>query len=212
MMLPRPHAARTLALATLLLILSANLLVAQTASPNGAVEAGRQALMEAEQAHLWRVTAWGGLNVAGGLALALASPRSTRPARWSFGMMSAGWGVVNVGIGAVALATASAPAASLDAVLGAERTFHDVLLLNLGLNVGYAGVGAAMLMAGYRDVSHPAAWRGYGSALILQGAGLLVLDSVAFLASRTRLGDLLDATVSASAHVAPGRVALTLMW
>lgn len=170
----------------------------------------RRALIQAERAHLMRVAGWGGLNVAGGLALAWASSRSAQQARWSFGMMSAGWGVVNIGIGAVALATTSPPAATTDAVLGAERTFHDLLLLNLGLNVGYMGVGTAMLVAGTRDVAAADAWRGYGSALILQGLGLLVLDGIAFLASRMRLSTLLESTTTVSTAIGPGGTGLTV--
>ena len=67
-----------------------------------------------------------------------------------------------------------------------------------------------MLAAGYRDVSNAAAWRGYGSALILQGAGLLALDGIAFLASRARLNQLLEATEQVSAHIGPTGVALTI--
>ncbi len=176
----------------------------------GWVETGRQAFYEAERAHLKRVAWWGGLNAAGGLALALASSRSSRRARWSFGVMSAGWGVVNVGIGLGALATSSVPPPAPEALLGAERGFHDLLLLNLGLNVGYAGVGGALLLAGYRDVRAAAAWRGYGSALILQGAGLLVLDGIAFLAARTRLADLLESATTVSAQLHPGGLGLTV--
>ena len=168
-------------------------------------------LNDARRDHLWRVAAWGGANVAGGLALVLASARNEQGARWAFGAMSAGWGAVNVGIAAVGLATAPADAASAyGTALSAERNFHDILLLNLGLNVAYAGVGGTMLAAGYRDVSNAAEWRGFGTSLILQGAGLLVLDGVAFLASRARLGDLVGLAGDLSATALPTgfRVAL----
>lgn len=168
-------------------------------------------LNAARRAHLWRVAAWGGVNVAGGLALVLASDRNRQSARWAFGAMSAGWGAVNVGIAAVGLATAPAEAlTSYDAALSAERTFHDVLLLNLGLNVAYAGVGATMLAAGYRDVGNAADWRGYGTSLILQGAGLLVLDGIAFFASRARLGDLVGMAGDLSATAFPTGVSIAL--
>ena len=174
------------------------------------IQAFGQSLHEAQRAHLWRVATWGGANVAGGLALVLASSRDEQNARWAFGAMSAGWGAVNIGIAAVGLATASAPEATYAATLSAERTLHDILLVNLGLNVAYASVGGAMVAAGYRDVSNPAAWRGYGASLIMQGAGLLGLDGIAFLASRTRLSRLLELTEPVSAHIGPTGVALTI--
>jgi sulfite exporter TauE/SafE len=95
-------------------------------------------------------------------------------------------------------------------VLGAERQFHDILLFNLGLNVAYSAVGATMLGAGYRDVTSAGRWRGFGTSLILQGAGLLVLDGIAFFASRARLGTLLDAGVSLSVHPLPAGAAVAL--
>lgn len=198
-----------LALVALLWCLAAPVVVGQTPDPD--VQRLAMELHDAQHDHLWRVAAWGGGNVAVGLALALGTSRTDRPARWSFGAMSAGWGAVNVGIAVVgALAGADAPPSGASRVLGAERTFHDVLLLNLGLNVAYAGVGATMLLAGSRDVSSAAEWRGFGTALIVQGVGLFVLDGVALLASRARLADLLDVTGHLSARALPTGIALTL--
>jgi len=175
-----------------------------------AAQPAATALQDAKRAHLWRVAAWGGANAIGGLALVWGSSRSRRAARWNFGAMSAGWGAVNVGIAAVGLSVAGAPPADPAAVLGAERQFHDILLFNLGLNVAYSAVGATMLGAGYRDVAHAGRWRGFGTSLILQGAGLLVLDGIAFFASRARLSTLLEAGVSLSVQPLPSGAALAL--
>jgi len=126
--------------------------------------------------------------------------------------MSAGWGAVNVGIATVGLLTTSAAPTDPAALLAAERQFHDILLFNLGLNVAYSAVGATMLGAGYRDVAHAARWRGFGTSLILQGAGLLVLDGIAFFASRTRLATLLAQQTDLALQVSPSHVALTLQF
>jgi hypothetical protein len=67
-----------------------------------------------------------------------------------------------------------------------------------------------MLAAGYRGIDAAARWRGFGSALILQGVGLFVLDGIALLASRARLSSLLDATAALSVHVAPTGAALSV--
>ncbi|WP_228702755.1 DUF6992 family protein [Salisaeta longa] len=168
----------------------------------------------AERAHLWRVGAWGALNAAGGLALVAGLRRSERPAGWGFGAQSAAWGVVNMGIAAAGvLAGDATPPPSYARALAAERTFHDILLLNMGLNVAYSAVGTTMLIAGSRGVRNAAAWRGHGTALIVQGAGLFVLDGLALWASRGRLDRLLahsaEAMSGLSMHVAPGAVLLT---
>ncbi|PSQ90997.1 MAG: hypothetical protein BRD30_03885, partial [Bacteroidetes bacterium QH_2_63_10] len=96
--------------------------------------------------------------------------------------------------------------------LAAERQFHDILLFNLGLNVAYSAVGATMLGASYYGVDNVGRWRGFGASLILQGVGLLVLDGIAFWASRGRLSSLLDAGVQLSVHAAPTGAALTLQF
>jgi hypothetical protein len=176
------------------------------------VQAQSAQLQAAERDHLWRVAAWGGANALGGLALVWASSRPGTSTRWHFGAMSAGWGVVNVGIAAGGLLAASAPPTEPGAVLDAERQFHDILLLNLGLNVGYSAVGATMLGASYYGIDNVGRWRGFGTSLILQGVGLLVLDGIAFLASRGRLSSLLEAGVQLSVQTAPTGAALTLQF
>lgn len=164
----------------------------------------------AETDHLWRVAVWGGMNALGGMALVAGTGRSRQPTRWGFGAQSAAWGVVNVGIAAVGLLAAGAPPGDADALLQAERSLHDILLVNLGLNVAYAGVGTAMVTASYHGVDAAGSWRGHGSALILQGLGLLVLDGIAFFAARARLADLIGVTGDLSARALPTGVALTL--
>ena len=181
-------------------------------APDSLVQAQSVQLHDAKRAHLWRVAAWGGANALGGLALVWASSRSTTSTRWHFGAMSAGWGVVNVGIAAGGLLASGAPPAEPGALLAAERQFHDILLLNLGLNVGYSAVGATMLGASYYGIENVGRWRGFGASLILQGVGLLVFDGIAFWASRGRLSSLLDAGVHLSVQAAPTGAALTLQF
>ena len=186
----------------------------QTATPrsDSLVQAHSAQLQAAERAHLWRVAAWGGANALGGLALVWASSRSGTSTRWHFGAMSAGWGVVNVGIAAGGLLASGPSPAEPGALLAAERQFHDILLFNLGLNVAYSAVGATMLGAGAYGVDNRGRWRGFGTSLILQGVGLLVLDGIAFWASRGRLASLLDAGTQLSVQAAPTGAALTLQF
>ena len=169
-------------------------------------------LHAAERAHLWRVALWGSASLAGGLAAWSLASRNEHPAWWSFGGMTAGWGAVNVGIAAVGGLALDPPATTLGGALSAERTYHDILLLNLGLNVAYVGVGGTLLAAGARGVASAPEWRGAGTALIVQGAGLLVLDGIAFVASRARLGELLGATGHMSMRAVPPGLSLTVLF
>ena len=169
-----------------------------------------QAYDAAQRHHLWRIAAWGGLNAVGGLALMVGSQRSTQPARWGFGLQAGAWGAINVGIATVGLIALDAPPTEQAALLDAERSLHDILLFNLGLNVAYSGVGAAMVAASYQGVDNARTWRGHGSALILQGIGLFVLDGIAFLAARTRLADLISMTGDLSARTTPFGAVLTI--
>lgn len=176
------------------------------------VAALAQARHDAERAHLWRVAVWGTLNAAGGLALVLGTGRQEQPAYWGFGAQSGLWGAVNIGIAAAGLAAGGDVSTSYDAALSAERTYHDILLFNLGLNVAYSSVGASLVILSYRGVDSARSLRGHGSSLIMQGAGLLVLDAIAFVGSRTRLAGLLDMVGSISARALPTgfAVAITL--
>ncbi|MDT0632472.1 DUF6992 family protein [Rubrivirga litoralis] len=168
-------------------------------------------LGDAQRAHLWRVGAWGVANAVGGAALWLASSPETSAGWRAFGLQSAAWGAVNTGIAAFGLAGgAGDPAADWAAALGAENGYADVLLVNLGLNVGYAAVGATLWAVSGRGVADPAAWRGHGIALVIQGAGLFVLDGIAYLGTRARLGALVDLANGASITAGPGGVALVV--
>ena len=157
----------------------------------------------AERNHLWRVAAWGGSNVAGGLALMATHDRDAQSDWWSFGMQSAAWGAVNVGIATVGLLGSRSTPDTWSDALSAERTYHDILLVNMGLNVGYSAVGGAMVIASYNDVSDASAWRGHGTALIVQGAGLLLLDTIAWIGSRSRIVNFIDMPGDLSARALP---------
>lgn len=126
-------------------------------------------------------------------------------------MQSAAWGVINVGIATVGWTTGNeAPTHLWADALAAENAYADILLVNLGLNVGYMAVGGTLLAVSGRGVSKPEAWRGHGSAVILQGLGLLVLDGIAYLGTRTRLSALVDLASSVAWSVRPDELVLIL--
>ena len=177
------------------------------------VMAVSEAHLAAQRAHLYRVLGWGGLNVAVGAALLLAADRSSQRGRFGFGVQSAAWGTINMGIAVVGLLAGDGDVAqTVQEALRAENGYADILLFNLGLNVAYASVGATLIAVSGRGVAHPEAWRGHGAALIVQGLGLFVLDGIAYLGTRDRLGSLIDLTEHLSVRAKPLGAALTLTW
>lgn len=203
------HQALVALLLAVMILPAASLCAQETPAPR--VRALSRALKQDQQAHLQRVAVWGGLNAAAGLALVLGTRRRDRPARWGFGLQSGLWGAVNLGIALPGLLSGPGEVtAAYSQALGAERAYHDVLLFNMGLNVAYAGVGTALIVAGYRGVRSARAWRGHGTALVVQGAGLFVLDGVALLAARARLADLLRLSADLAAAAGPRGLVFTL--
>lgn len=149
------------------------------------------ALRADQAAHLRRVGVWGAANAAGGLLLLALSDGEANPGRRGFAMQTAAWGAINTGIAAVGLLRGPGETTDVWADAHAsENGYADVLLVNLGLNVGYAAVGGTLIAAASQGVPNPDAWRGHGAALIVQGAGLFVLDGIAYLASRRRMDGL----------------------
>jgi len=175
-------------------------------APGVGGEVGRlsAALEASRRDHLWRVAIWGGANVALGVGLLAGATRDRTPRRFGFGVQSAAWGAINLGIVGVSMLSGDPEiATTLPAALSAENGWSDVLLVNLGLNVGYMGVGTALAIAAGRGLSRPEEVRGHAYGVILQGAGLFVLDGIAWLASRGRLDTLMEMASSARLGVLP---------
>lgn len=153
------------------------------------IAALHRARIQGERAHLRRVGIWGGANLAAGTALALAAAEDDERVR-AFGVQSAGWGAVNGAIALFGLLRSSDPVPSSAAdAQGSEDRLAHILLVNLGLNVGYMGVGTTMMLLAGDEAPQADRVRGHGGAVVLQGLGLLVLDLVAYLESRGRLSE-----------------------
>lgn len=160
-------------------------------APDSAVAALNRALLDGQRAHLNRVAVWGALNLVAGAALFGASRGDEHVTRRAFGLQSAGWGAVNLGIvGWALLAGPPESATGLADALAAEDRWSHILLVNLGLNVGYMAVGGALIAAADRGLRSGPSVKGHGAAVVLQGAGLMVLDGLAWAASSGRLGEL----------------------
>lgn len=164
------------------------------------------ALREAERSHLRRVGVWGAANLVAGGALALASGREEAPVRHGFGVQSAGWGAINLAIAAAGLTFGGRgdPPESPGEALAAESRWGQILVLNLGLNAGYAMGGGALSWAAANGASGGDALQGHARAVILQGAGLFALDALAWVGHRERMGAFSRLIEGAHLRLGPG--------
>lgn len=139
--------------------------------------------LDVEDDHLMRVGAWGGASlVSGSLLLMIGSD----PAMRSYGVQTTLWGVANLAIAGVGLASrAHPPPRSAEAEREAEARLARVLAANLQLNTGYVALGTAVWVTAPHGTDG-AARRGHGAAIVTQGLTLLLLDGVAYVALRRR--------------------------
>jgi len=114
--------------------------------------------MEELRAHLVRLAIWSGLSLIGGLLLLTRRPPELLR---GLAILTIGWAVVNLAI--AFFSWRGSPPTEM-------RALREFLMLNLGLNVGYIGVGVTMAILGSPFV------RGAGIAVAIQGFALLVLD------------------------------------
>lgn len=115
-----------------------------------------------------RLAVWGGGSVLVGTALAL---RGSSPARRAFGQQTAGWGAIDVAI---------AGAGALNSSVPTSKSLSKLLWINAGLDVLYVAAGAHIAVRkprfGRRITADQAV--GHGTAVVIQGAALFVLDTM----------------------------------
>ncbi|MGM0545839.1 MAG: DUF6992 family protein [Bacteroidota bacterium] len=100
--------------------------------------------------------------------------------------MNVGWNIVNLAIAGGALyqyANADPTAFSLTQSLAESKSIENILLLNMGLNVGYIATGGFLWERGLRKTNNRLI--GYGQSLIIQGGFLLLFDSTLYVLNRT---------------------------
>ncbi|NGP77281.1 hypothetical protein G3570_11585 [Balneolaceae bacterium YR4-1] len=121
-----------------------------------------------------------------------------------FHQMNAAWNLVNLSIGAFAYYNYlhTDPASfSLAQSMREAKSLENILLLNIGLDVGYIATGAFLWEKGIRKDNNRLL--GYGPSLILQGGFLLVFDGILYGLNRThneKLFNLMDnLSISANA-------------
>jgi hypothetical protein len=124
---------------------------------------------------------WSAANLAGG---GLGAALTDDPELRAFALGNAAWNTVNAGIAVASLASLPRQRAETDLAVIARRSrsLETALLVNGALDVGYVGAGVALTVAGGRG-DRPT-WKGLGEALVLQGAFLLVFDTVTWARHR----------------------------
>lgn len=130
-------------------------------------------LLDLERGHLLRLAAWAVVSMVTGFAAsALARrPHNASSAFWRhFGIQCVAWGLVDLLI--VLAAWNGLAARDLAAAIALDR----FLWLNIGLDVGYAMVGATLVIFGLRQPRR-AGLIGAGAAVVAQGLALALLDA-----------------------------------
>ncbi len=100
--------------------------------------------------------------------------------------MNVGWNIVNLAIAGGALyqyAHADPTSLTLAQSMAEAKSIENILLLNMGLNVGYIATGGFLWERGLRKTNNRLT--GYGQSLIIQGGFLLLFDSSLYLLNRS---------------------------
>lgn len=149
---------------------------------SGFVSIGQERLIQ-ERTAMLILLGWGLSSLTAGTTFAAAGNKSYR----DFAVMNAGWGAVNAGIAAFALAGADTytAATGFETILRDEQFFNRILAVNSGLNVAYISVGFSMNYLGQSSRI-----RQFGAAVMLQGAFLMAFDACLLWNSSDRLSRL----------------------
>ena len=122
-----------------------------------------------------RLLAWSFLSMLIGVLLQTRRARFTR----GLGQQFAGWGLIDAMIAIFGERVSKKRAAlltdplALDITERESRKLRKILLINTGLDVGYAVGGAALVLT--KGKSDPG-WRGHGFGVIIQGSFLFFFD------------------------------------
>jgi hypothetical protein len=126
-----------------------------------------------------------GMSILGGwalsnMAISAASLRGASPEAKAFHQMNIGWNAVNgiiAGIGYYSATRASTQLGLLESVQAGEQ-MKSILLLNAGLDIGYMLGGFYLKERANRPDANQAQLRGFGKAVVMNGAFLLLFDSI----------------------------------
>ncbi len=140
--------------------------------------------VQLSQRATWVLGGWATANLGAGLAVRANAERGSEA--WHFGNMTMGWSAINLGIavpGLLALRKEARTPLEIPATFKAQRRTEALYLINTGLDLGYMGLGLWMQERGLRTGAEDGArLRGFGNAILVQGAFLFAYDLVAYVA------------------------------
>jgi MFS family permease len=121
------------------------------------------------------LSSWAGANLLGS---AIGYGLATSNEEKEFYIMNGSWGLINLGLALPTLLTKPKPTASLYDLQKNQTKFEKIFLANAVLDVAYITGGFylkeyASNQAALKDQER---FNGFGNAIILQGAGLMVFD------------------------------------
>jgi len=122
------------------------------------------------------LSTWGAATIAGSaLGYGLTNSHEEK----QFYLMNGAWGLINLGIALPGALAKQKTSASIYEMQKTQTKMEKIFLANAMLDVGYIAGGVALKQYGYNqtDVKQQQQFNGFGNAIIIQGAGLLVFDS-----------------------------------
>lgn len=129
---------------------------------------------------------WGGATIAGSAAgYALTNSYEEK----QFYLMNGAWGLINLGIALPGALARPKSSSSIHDMQKTQTRMEKIFLANAMLDVAYIAGGVALKQYSYNqsEVKAQQRFNGFGNAVIIQGAGLLVFDSfMTFLNNRNR--------------------------
>lgn len=132
------------------------------------------------------LSAWGGGSIAGSVAgYALTNSYEEK----QFYLMNGAWGLINLGIALPGALASQKNSISVYDMQKTQTRMEKIFLANAMLDVAYIAGGVALKQYSYHqtDVKQQQRFNGFGNAVVIQGAGLLVFDSfMTFLNNRNR--------------------------
>ncbi len=111
-----------------------------------------------------------------------------------FHAMNTMWNIVNLGIAAFGFNSAVnySGTGNPGEVIKLSTDMQNILLLNAGLDAAYIMTGFLLREKGKNSEKYKDILNGYGSSLILQGAFLLVFDTILYFVHKSNFTEILN--------------------
>lgn len=130
--------------------------------------------MSIQQTGMQTLGIWALTNIAIGTYASM----TTSGERQSFWQMNAGWNIVNAGIAGMGYFSQSIPT-TLSATIHEQSSIETLLAFNAGLDIAYI-IGGLYMKEKANTSDTPERLRGFGNAIMLQGAFLFIFDAILY--------------------------------